>query len=118
LIELDYCNQVKQFGQAILILGNSADNTLSQFVFKFIIHSSRSATVMLGTGKGRPRRYYAPEEMREIGQACQKLQHIAIDMPPVELGTTGGLAVNTLSQNSDFEHVLVSNLIQRAFPSY
>jgi hypothetical protein len=87
-----------------------------------ISHQETLHPLMLGTGKGRPRRYYAPDEMREIVQACLKLQFITIDMPPVELGTTDGLAdtfcLNALSPKSEFDHVLVSNLSQLAFPSY
>jgi hypothetical protein len=85
-------------------------------------HKETLYSLMVDTREYDIPRYYKPEDLKEIVQACQKLQYIAIDMPPVKLGKKSEMAdkfsLNALSPHSRFEEVLVSSLNHLAILMY
>ncbi|KAI4679368.1 uncharacterized protein J4E84_008398 [Alternaria hordeiaustralica] len=57
-----------------------------------IIAQSNLKSLELGTGKLRPARSYAVEDVKAILSACHELTHIALNLPAVSLGSLIDLA--------------------------
>lgn len=69
-------------------------------------HHKTLESLMLGTADSGSGRYYSAADLNSILNGCTKLEALAIDMPPLDLGPISK-PVTDFSSNEEYGHVLV-----------